>query len=155
LRHTIAITAIGSMAVCLLAAGCGGGDGDSIDKASFVEQANAICKEASAKMKAEIIALGKKLKSRTASANVSILEKAVIPALQSELDEIQALGIPSGGKKEVEAFLAAQRKVVMAAEAQPAAFFAGKNGRPWEAAELAATRYGISECPVASAEASS
>lgn len=155
MRRTTAVSVFGPLAICLLIVGCGGGGSDSIDKAAFVEQANAICEKASGEMKAEIIALGKELNSRSTSATVSILEKAVIPALRSELEEIQALGIPSDAKKEVGAFLAAQRKVVEAAEARPAAFFAGQNARPMEAAELAATRSGLSECPVASAEASS
>lgn len=141
--------------LALLVAGCGGGGSDSIDKAAFVEQANRICQETTKEMQAKIVSVAKKEPGANQDqTNLILMRGTVIPAFQSELEEIRALGIPGEGKPEAQAFLRTLQKAVDGLAANPANLLENKRGRsPFEPAELAGARYGLTECPIASPEA--
>jgi hypothetical protein len=155
LRNTIALLILGSLALGLLVAGCGGGGSDSagaqeIDKATFVKRADAICEQASGKLSAEALAL---TQSESAKPNyereklqVHLVNRILIPGLDAELEELRALGMPSEGKQEVQAFFKAVQGVANTAEADPGAFAEGVGG--YESAELAGRKYGITACPI-------
>lgn len=156
MRNTIAMLVLCSLALGLLIAGCGGGSGDasagsggegsSIDKAGFVKQATEICEQTSGKLSAEILAA----ESGPSTTAADLVQEALTPGLQTELEELRALGTPSEGKGQVQAFLKALQKVIEAAEADPEAFAASVS--PYEAAELAGRRYGVSACPISTVE---
>jgi hypothetical protein len=148
--------ALSLLVLGLLAVGCGGGDSGSaegsIDKAAFVSQADAICKKASGRMFAELRALGKgkNLKAGPGGeAETTVVTKVAIPVLEDELEEIRALGIPSEGKPQVEAFLGAMRKMISSAQAAPETFLADASGS-YENARLASGQVGMSACPARS-----
>jgi hypothetical protein len=157
LRKLIAIFVAVSIPVGLLVAGCGGGDsadGEQIDKATFVEQANRICKQASGRLAAEVTSIT----SREESANpgsdsgetwVAVVEKAFVPRLEEELRQIRALGIPDDARKETEALLTAYQKSIDRTKAKAKSLAEIEGYIPYEGAELAATRLGASDCPVA------
>jgi hypothetical protein len=152
LRNRAAIFVFASLALGLLVAGCGssGGDSDSIDKASFVEQANTICKQASGKIAAELRVIGQTEAENPNYTPAVLVKKALIPGLEAEIKELRALGAPPGDKKEVQAFLEAVQKIVNTAEADPETFASANS--PYEGAELAARRFGVTECPIAPVE---
>lgn len=147
LRKKIVKLILVVLAAAALGAGCGSGS-DSIDKAAFVEKANAVCKQANAKMRGQIAAItASKAGVKQEEIDLALMKEAVIPGMQAELDEIRALGIPSEKEKQARAFLAAQQQAIESAEANPTTFFSSE--KTLEAVELAGTRYGIRECPIA------
>lgn len=155
LRNKIAILAFASLALGLIAAGCGGGGNDSsagaegsIDKATFVKQANEVCERASGKISAGVAAVAQRESQiGREKTGALIVSEAFIPSIESEIDEIRALGSPDEGMKEVQAFLEAAQKMIKKAEADPGGFL--ESTGPFEGAELAAARYGMSACPIA------
>jgi hypothetical protein len=154
LRRPAVMAVLASLAICLLAVGCGGGgdsESNSIDKASFVEQANEICKRISNQIQTEVqkIASSQTGSNRTQN-DLVLFHKVVIPGFQAELDEIRALGTPSGSRKQLNAFYAAQQKMIDMTKANPSSFSEPDGEKQFEVVELAGTKYGISECPIAS-----
>jgi hypothetical protein len=142
----IAISVLGSLALCLLVAGCGGGDDDSaeaqpIDKATFAKRATSICKQASGRIAGGVSA---EIKSKSTTA-VDLVQKVLIPGLETELEELRALGVPTEGKQEVQAFFKASQNVIEKAKADPGTFATSVS--PYEAAELAGRRLGVTTCP--------
>lgn len=151
MRNSIAILIVASVAVGLLVAGCGSGDdgAQQIDKATFVKQANEICERTSGKAAANFrafLAKGTVKSFSNSQATKVLIEKTLVPSLETELKEIRALGIPTESKKEAQAFLAAAQKMVEKARANPIAFDSSYN--PYEAVEVAGTRFGVSKCPI-------
>jgi hypothetical protein len=141
------------------AEGSGESESSSIDKATFVAQADEICEQTSGKLAAEVTAIlqtadakpnNDTFKGRTAT-QVTMVKTALIPGLEAELEEIRELGIPSEGEQQVQAFLKSIQKVIDKAEANPADFAVSPS--PYEGAELAGRRYGLTECPIAVVEA--
>lgn len=154
MRYSLAIFAAGFMALGLLIAGCGGGDSaaQQIDKATFVKQANKICKQASGKFAAELTSISSRESAKPgydfAKTQITIVKKVLIPGLEEELKEIRALGMPDEAKRDVEAFLNAYQRSIDKVKAKPKA--ATGATIPYEAIELAGTAFGVSECPVTS-----
>jgi len=153
LRKAVAMSVVASLALGLLVAGCGGGGGGesgSIDKASFVEQANEICKRVSDAMQKELKAIANSQTGSNQTQNDLVLfNKVVIPGFQAELEEIRALGTPPGSQKQLNAFFAAQQKMIDMTEANPSSFSEPSGEKQFEVVEVAGTKYGISECPIA------
>lgn len=146
MRRKIAIFVLSSFALVLLLAGCGGGSG-SIDKAAFVEQATSICQEVSGQLAAEFQAFGKKeANSSSTAATNKLVTQVLVPNLETELEEIRALGVPSESKRQVEAFFDAMRKMIKSADTNPEDFATGTG--QYESAELAGRQFGLSECPI-------
>jgi len=153
LRNMIAISTLCSLVIgLLLIAGCGGSSEASIDKAAFVKEANTICEQVSGKLAAEMTTAIKESYSmpvnKRAETSVIVTKQSLIPGFETELEEIRALGMPSEGQKEVQAFFGEMQKMIAAGKANPEAFASSSN--PYEAAELAGRRYGVSACPIAS-----
>jgi hypothetical protein len=83
-------------------------------KGEFVVQANAICKK---QKEAGLAAVGEYVKEHGGAAESSaILVRALhvvfLPYVQSQVDEIAALGAPQGDRDEVQAYLNAMQKAV-------------------------------------------
>lgn len=125
-------------------------DAPSIDKAEFVEQANEICKRTSGKLAAEITAIASREEAKPGfnrtKLQTTLVTDALIPGLESEIEEISAAGTPDEGAGEAEAFLREMRKLTAKAQANPKSIT--EASRPYESVEVAGTRYGISECPL-------
>jgi hypothetical protein len=158
LRNFIAICVVGSIVASLLVAGCGGGgdDAQQIDKATFIKQANKICEQASGKLASEIASISSRESVKPdydyTETQITIVENALVPNFEKELQEIRALGIPEEAKKESEALLKAYQGGINKTKAKSGAVANG--AIPYEAIELAATRLGITECPIAPVNAS-
>lgn len=110
--------------------GCGGGDdsgggsGDggstaTISKEEFVEEANAICNRVK---KEGLTAMTTYLKEHQGSGKskadqvLEAIHNAFLPALQKQVDDIRALGLPDGAEDEAEVFLVQTEKAIDTAE---------------------------------------
>ncbi len=109
-------------------AGCGGGSsssstGGEISDAGFVKQANAICEEGKKQSLEEMSAYVKKHKGEGGGSGQQTLGKlreaiqaVIVPAIQTQAEEIRALKAPEGDEAKVDAFLAALEEGVETAE---------------------------------------
>ncbi len=138
--------------VCVLAVvafGCGGGGGDeTIAKAEYLEQGNAICEKARDKRNAEVEAASKKQKASGGKLDSAFAEELVIevlPSLTQAIDEIAELGAPDPGAKEAEAMVASYRTGIEEVEADPASALGGP-ADPFGEAREEADALGLKAC---------
>jgi hypothetical protein len=142
--------------VAALISGCGGDDdeggfspvvSDSISKIDFLRQADEICHSSEAQIEAAADDL---LTAKGEPDPAEIEEVAtgiVVPALESEVAAIEALGAPKGDEEAVEAILDATRDGIAEIEADPQALTDGVPDSLAEAERLA-RRYGSSQCGI-------
>ena len=128
-----------------LGAGCGddgSSSGETLTKAEFIEQADAIC----AAGNEELNSLEPDFNTGKNPAQIvdSFVSEQLIPVLQTEHDEIEALGAPEGDEAEVENLLASLQGAIDAAEEDPLAFVIGDEAIA--EADKAAEAYGLKEC---------
>jgi hypothetical protein len=129
-RGMIALAAV----VALALAGCGGGGDDttvttgSLSKAAFVKKADAICTKGTERLQKGFGAyLRKNKKSILALRHPSkadyegLIGGVLIPNLEREIEEIRALGAPSGDEERVEAIFTALEEGIEVAENDPKA----------------------------------
>lgn len=138
----------------MLWAGCGEDDTESteISKTAFVRQADQICEKTSAKVNSEgpaalqrIADEGQKSSQETEEALVS---EWLVPLIRAEIDELRALGAPSGEEDRIDAILEALEDVIGKAAADPGRYLyeQGNFKYPYREAEKLATAYGIEAC---------
>jgi hypothetical protein len=150
LRTAAAIT----LAVALFVSGCGGDDeeggfspvvSDPLSKVEFLRQADEICLSAESQIEAaaDDLLAGKEDPAPAEVEEVAL--SVVVPALESEVAAIGALGAPLGDGEQVEAILDATRAGIAEIKADPQALL---NGAPESLAqaERLARRYGSAQC---------
>lgn len=128
MKATNAIAA--GLLTAILVAGCGGSSDSATSKSAFIEEADAIC----AKVRKEAPAV----KAKTLAASL-------VAKVQPEINQIEALEVPSGDEDQIEAFLEPARKFVAMVEAK------GGKGTPAAGSQLAtaeklAQQYGLKTC---------
>ncbi len=99
---------IAAALVVAIAAGCGSSSNSTtstaaLSKAAFLAKANAICKAGNAKQTAAQKTLGKQ---PTKAQIQSYATSTAIPNIQSQIDQVRALGAPAGDQAKVSAMLA-------------------------------------------------
>jgi hypothetical protein len=134
--------------ILVFAAGCGGGD--TLSKAEFIEKADAICARADKTKNGEAAGYQKAhLKELVPLSRAENVEKLVIavllPSVQKEVEEIEALGPPSEDKKKVEDFTRAVEAAMKKAEKKPADV-ANFYASPFRDADKIAQEYGFKNC---------
>jgi hypothetical protein len=157
LRKYIVIFTVLLLTAGLFAMGCGGSsDGaetKQIDKATFVRQANKICQQISGRLAAQIASINKREQGEPdydfTKTQIALVSEALVPGLEDELQQIRALGVPKEAKKEAQTLLAAYQKGIDRTKANVKAWIEKEGYAPYEVAELAAVKLGISECPIA------
>jgi hypothetical protein len=105
------------LAAAVLVAGCGSGDGEtestavttsSLSKAQFIKQAEAACDKSNKDMLEAMRDYGDEHEGESSPAAIAVgIKKVVPPVLESRVEEIRALGAPSGDEAQVEAYLQA------------------------------------------------
>jgi hypothetical protein len=120
----------------------------SLSKAEFVEQADEICTEGKQKGLEEMSAYAKAHASPgepKLETLAKALQAAFLPAVQTQVDEIRALGAPQGDEAEVKAILAALEEAVeSASKSSPSA---GPNfGSNFKHSGELAREYGLNGC---------
>jgi hypothetical protein len=160
-------------AVALGVAGCGGGSSNStsaestgstttaagggkqtkthspsLSKEEFVEKADAICTRGKTK---GLEAMGVYAKEHQGTAGQSkaevigeAVQKVFLPSVQSQVDQIRALGAPAGEEQEVEAILAALEEAVE--EASQGAPSSARFAKSFASAGALAREYGLTAC---------
>jgi uncharacterized protein with von Willebrand factor type A (vWA) domain len=141
----------GLLAVGLVVTGCGGG-GDSstvtITKAEFVKKADAACKKGEERIQTDFrnyLKEHEELTEPTEEQFSKLVDVVLTANVEQELDEIRALGIPSGDDDQVEAFLEAREEGLEKAEAEPKAVVQGSES-PFTKASKLAKEYGLKAC---------
>jgi len=141
-------TLISALAVAVVAAGCGSSDDDSLTKAEFTQQADAICKQGSEASQKEYVAL---LKDRVGEKNMTLEagltqggEEVLIPFYKTRAEELGELSPPSADEAQVAAIIEALEEGIEEGEENPDSIPAGTPaiGR---SSKLAAA-YGLEEC---------
>jgi len=143
MNRTAALPAL-LLSLGLALTGCGGGDEEAapepISKADFTTQANKICADGSAELAAAADELGE---DPTQEQIEGFASDTVVPNIQGQHDDIEALGAPEGDEDEVDAILAALQEGVDTTEADPSTI---TSGDPFAEANELAGAYGLEDC---------
>lgn len=146
------------LALALALAGCGGGGGSTessestsaLSKAEFVKKGNAICASTEKEIEANVEKFTKEqnfsaTKPPSEKQIAELAEQVLVPKVRQQLDEIRALGTPSGDEGEVEAILAAAEEALRETEANPSVFGKGGVG-PFAKVNKLSREYGLTVC---------
>jgi hypothetical protein len=125
----------------VLAAGCGGGDDNSLSKSEFVAQGNAICKKGNQQLNAAGKELGK---SPTKAQVNSFVTATVIPNIQGQVDQLRALDEPSADQDQVNAILDEADAALAKVKADPTLLTG--HADPFAKANKKAKAYGLTVC---------
>ena len=150
-----AATAILLAAAALLSA-CGGEDdeggfspvvSDPLSKVEFLRQADEICQSTESRIEAAADDLVTSKQDPKPEEVEEIAIGIVVPALESEVAAIGALGAPEGDEDEIEAILAATEAGIEEIEADPQALLDGVPDSLRKAEELSRA-YGSQTCGI-------
>jgi hypothetical protein len=127
--------------------GCGSSDEDSLTKAEFVNQANAICGKAEKEKDEDLLSYMKEnpaaAKGLTASVEQELVGVAA-PPLRQMTEELGDLGAPEGDEDAVSAIIESFEAAIATLEEDPKAVMAGSN--PFAEADKLSAQYGIKTC---------
>ena len=140
--------------VLAVLAGCGGDEGpddfspvvtEPLSKVEFLDEADRICfaSEARIEAAADDLVSGGRQPDPTEVERVAI--GVVVPALESEVRAIRALGAPEGDEREVEEILRATEQGITAIERDPRGLLDGVPA-PLRRARRLAEAYGSRQC---------
>ena len=139
----------------VLVAGCGGGEEDPdqfspvdtepLSKVEFLRQADEICHSTEARIEAAADDLVTDRDEPEPSEVERIALSLVVPALESEVRAIRALGPPEGDEREVEEILLATERGIAAIERDPRGLLDGVPA-PLRSAQGLAEAYGSQQC---------
>jgi hypothetical protein len=124
------------VALVALIAGCGGGsstengggsstENDVVLKAEFIKQGDAICKKGNEESETELDEFAKQ-KGFQSELSKDQIEEAVtavlLPNLQRQAEELDALGVPAGDEDEVGAIIDSLEETIADIEKDPSTF---------------------------------
>lgn len=148
--------AVAAAALVMLVAGCGGGDdttdetsGETVTltKAEFIEQGDAICKKGNDQSEEEAEEFAEENDFTLEKASDEQLEEAVaevlVPNLNQQAEEIDALGAPEGDEEQVEELVASLETAADEIGDDPSLVF---DGKVLEEPEELAQDYGFKVC---------
>jgi hypothetical protein len=152
MRGTRATGAVIAAFIAIAAAGCGG-DGDdtsatttALNKDEFVKQANEICAKGSDEIDAAAADVFGGGSQPSPEEGQQFITETVIPTIQGEIDDIEALGAPAGDEEQVTAILDAAQQGVDAGKADPSVLEGGQQNDPFAESDKLAKAYGLTEC---------
>ena len=142
-------------ALALVAAGCGDDDSGTststttLTKAEFISEANRICKKQDQKIERasqQFFADAPPSQEPPPKEVAQFGKKTVFPAIQDEIDRIEALGAPEGDEDEVSKMLDAAKSGLAKLEAHPDQLEKGGIASSFEEFQKLASAYGLDEC---------
>ncbi len=147
------LAALAALVALAAVAGCGGGDSTTdsttvvLTKTAFIKQGDAICSKANDKNETEAREFAKDHDFDPEGASKDQLEQLVegvlVPSLNQQAEELDALGAPEGDEEQVEAIVVALEDAAGEIEDEPSLAFEAKVlGKP---TRLAA-EYGFKVC---------
>jgi hypothetical protein len=150
-------------------AGCGGGgtpadesataagkasDGNAtqLSKTAFIKQADAICAEGREELSAAAQSVFGAKDDEREGLELGLVGDVLVPVLETEIDDLRAMGAPPGDEEEVDKIVDEMEEVLQVAEEEPQAFILPPDPSikwrdPWRAADKRAGEYGFRECP--------
>lgn len=140
------------VALAALVAGCGGGDETTdetvtLTKTEFIKQGDAICKKGNDQSEKEAEEFAEENDFTLEKASKEELEDAVaevlVPSLNLQAEEIDALGAPEGDEDKVEAIVVSLEDAAGEIEDEPGLVF---DGEVLEEPEQLAHDYGFKVC---------
>ncbi|MBS1878923.1 MAG: hypothetical protein JST31_05385 [Actinobacteria bacterium] len=154
--------ALACLGLLIALAGCGGSgsteatataSAPGISKAAFIRKANAICERASKEYLPEAMAALTKQTSTHPASSVEEVEMAVTarlfePTFIKELEEVRALGLPSGDEETIESILDEVESIVKKSRTDAKWFHDAQLDfkHPFARARAEAEAYGIGPC---------
>jgi hypothetical protein len=143
-------------ALALVALGCGDDDDSgsatttttALTKAEFIREANRICKKQDDKIERasqQFFADAPDNQEPPPSEVAQFGERTVFPAIQDEIDRVEALGAPAG-EDQVKAMLDAAKSGLAKLEAHPEQLEKGGVASSFEEYQKLASAYGLDEC---------
>ena len=147
LRSIFAIlTALAATLIVGLAAGCGSSNSTTtattLSKSAYLAKANAICKAGSDKQKAGLKTLGKNPSKAQLTAYVTGTQ---VPNIQSQIDQVKALGAPSGDQATVNKYISLAQADLNKVKSDPSLAYNGKSD-PFADFAAVAHPYGLTAC---------
>ena len=143
-------------ALALAASGCGDDDPASgtttttaLTKDEFIREANRICKKQDAKIERasqQFFADAPKDQEPPPDEVAQFGKKTVFPAIEDEIDRVEALGAPAGDEEQVKQMLDAAKAGLAELEAHPEQLEKGGVASSFEEYQKLASAYGLDEC---------
>jgi hypothetical protein len=121
----------------------------ALTKAEFIREANRICKQQDNKISRasqQFFADAPNDQEPPASEVAEFGRKTVFPAIQDQIDRVEALGAPEGDEDEVKAILDAAKSGLAKLEANPNQLEKGGAASAFEEFQKLAGDYGLDEC---------
>ncbi|CAN5462756.1 hypothetical protein BH10ACT11_BH10ACT11_09360 [soil metagenome] len=142
--------------LALLLAGCGGGssgetttgalsDPPPLSKQEFLREANQICLSSESRIEAAADEYATAKNPPTRKQVASVAKGAVIPALEAEVQAIEALGPPAEDADQVRMILAVTKQGIEAVRRDPGSLLDGPPKQLAEANRLA-RKFGAAQC---------
>ncbi len=145
-RFRFIVMAVGATLIVGLAVGCGSSSSTTsttaLSKSSYLAKANAICKAGDEKQQAAQTALGKNPSQAQVTAYVTGTQ---VPNIQSQIDQVKALGAPSGDEAVVNKYLATAQADLNKIKSDPSLAYNGKTD-PFADFAAIAHPYGLTGC---------
>lgn len=146
MKNKTTILVAAALATGMIAAGCGGDDGSSssptssaLTKSEFITQADAICKSGDA-------AINAAPQPKSQKQAEAFITSTVVPNVQKQVDQIRALGAPSGDEDQVNAILDSAQQGIDTVTADPSAIASRNGSDPFADANQKAKAYGLEAC---------
>ena len=121
-----------------------------LSKTEFVKRANAICEKGKKQSLGKMQAYVKREAGGSKQASPALLVKAIkavfIPGLETQIEEIRALGAPPGDEETVEAFLASLEEGVDAVNEASGGSAGAAFGQSFKRSGKLAREYGLNAC---------
>ena len=141
------VTAVVATLIVGLAVGCGSSNSTTtstaaLSKSAYLAKANAICKAGNEKQQAGQKALGKNPSQAQVTAYVTGTQ---VPNIQSQIDQVKALGAPSGDEAVVNKYLATAQADLNKIKSDPSLAVNGKSD-PFADFAAIAHPYGLTAC---------
>jgi ABC-type lipoprotein release transport system permease subunit len=150
-RRRAIVTAIAATLIVGLAVGCGSSNSTTtstaaLSKSAYLTKANAICKAGNEKQQADQKALGKNPSQAQITAYVTGTQ---VPDIQSQIDQVKALGAPSGDEAVVNKYLATAQADLNKIKSDPSLAYSAKSD-PFADFAAIAHPYGLTACAAGS-----
>ena len=135
-------------------AGCGGsddsetsgGEQETLSKAQWVKQADAICTKANDRQEALLQKVAEDVRGAPSkSEQADFVVNAGVPPLREAAASLEELGAPAGEEEKVEDFIDALEKAIDETEAEPVEFAEAKSA-PFTPVERQAEKLGLEIC---------
>lgn len=118
-----------------------------MSKTEFIDRVDSICRQARQQFDREFVSFAARAEAEKApesQGRAKLIRTVFIPAYENLIQQISALGAPSGDEAQVSEFLNAVQGALDEADANPQVFFSDSD--PFAKAAKLATSYGLSGC---------